>query len=173
MLRPTRADSIIDQLTTSSVALSHCCFRSRLAPHHVDKPHHCCQFQEASRVHWKSELREQQVWVVPAAQRRERVCNCQIPITCHPVILTVSTFWTHIPISLLCFKQDDIWKLTILYIKLDIFPVYRMDVHENGKATRWCLNGLTATPPCQGWDCGPQCFSDLVVPYTPKNEDMK
>lgn len=35
--------------------------RSSLAPHHVDQSHHGSQFQEAPRVCWKSELRQQQV----------------------------------------------------------------------------------------------------------------
>lgn len=47
--------------------------RSRHAPFHVDQPHHCSQFQEAPRVLWSSDFGEQQVRVVSAPERGERV----------------------------------------------------------------------------------------------------
>lgn len=49
--------------------------RSRLAPHHVDQPHHRRQFQEAPGVCRTGELCQQQVWAVPAAEGREWVCE--------------------------------------------------------------------------------------------------
>lgn len=144
------------------ICLSHCCCRSCLAPHHVDEPHHRSQFQEAPRVCRKSELREQQVWAVSAAQRREWVRYCEISIICHFMSVTF------LCMSLLShFKRDYISKL--MFYASTLYLTYIQDgCSWKRQGLQMMFSPIHCVTPAKDEIVDHSVWETGVSPYTPK-----
>lgn len=151
-----------DFLLKKPVFLSPPVCRSHLAPHHVEQPYHCSQFQEAPRVFWKSQLCEQQVWVVSAPQRRERVCSVRCRSNqCAPVLFVLDVKSS---------KTSLLWVSLYFHFK---HHIYFASILTLSLFTGWMCMKMGRPPddvstapvlqPFHGWDFGPQCFSDLGI----------